>query len=93
MPKLSLWEILIIYIAAMSVLTFILYGIDKRRAIKGTWRISEKTLLGLGVIGGALGGLIGMKVFRHKTRHWYFWGINAAAVAMQAGIVGWLWIR
>ncbi len=84
---LSLWKILTVYFAAMSVLTFILYGIDKRRAIKGTWRISEKTLLGLGVIGGALGGLIGMKVFRHKTKHRYFWVINAAALGVQAGVV------
>ncbi len=75
--------ILIAVFAAMSVLDFVLYGVDKAKAKAGAWRIKERTLLGIGVLGGALGGLIGMKTFRHKTKHWYFWAINALALAVH----------
>ena len=46
--------------------------IDKRKAIKKKYRIPEKTLFGIAIIGGSLGSYIGMRIFRHKTRHWYF---------------------
>ena len=61
-----------IYLVCINIVTFTLYGIDKRRAIKQRWRIPERTLLLLPLIGGSVGGLLGMAVFRHKTRHWYF---------------------
>lgn len=61
-----------IYLAGINIVTFALYGIDKRRAQKQRWRISERTLLLLPLIGGSVGGLLGMAVFHHKTRHWYF---------------------
>lgn len=77
----------LIYEAAMSLITFFAYGADKRRAKKGSWRISEKTLLVLGIIGGAPGGLLGMKFFRHKTKHAYFWVINFMALAVHAAVV------
>ena len=63
-------NILIIY-ALFNILTFILFGIDKRKAIKDKWRISEKTLLICGLFGG-FGQFFGMKVFHHKTLKWYF---------------------
>ena len=63
------WKLLVGAILLMSVLTFALYGIDKRKAKRGSWRTKEKTLLLCGVFGGALGGLCGMKAFRHKTKH------------------------
>jgi len=44
-------------------------GIDKRKAKKGQWRISEKTIWILAFLGGACGGLVGMYIFRHKTKH------------------------
>ena len=47
-------------------------GIDKRKAVKHTFRIPELTLFIVALIGGSLGSLIGMYTFRHKTRHWYF---------------------
>jgi uncharacterized membrane protein YsdA (DUF1294 family) len=47
-------------------------GYDKHEAKKGNWRISEKTLFTLVVIGGSIGGIIGMFTFRHKTKKWYF---------------------
>ena len=45
---------------------------DKRRAIKGKYRISEKTLFTIAILGGSLGSILGMNQFRHKTKHWYF---------------------
>lgn len=61
-----------IYLAVVNVLLFVLMGVDKQKAKKHAWRIPEKNLLLLGFFGGGLGGLLGMKVFRHKTKHTYF---------------------
>lgn len=83
----------LIYMAVVSSAAFFAYGIDKHRAKKGAWRISEKTLLGLGVIGGALGGLLGMKMFHHKTKHRYFWAINILALVAHIAIVVALAVR
>ena len=62
----------LLYLTLLSFITLIIYGIDKARARRGLWRISERTLLTLSFVGGALGGLIAMQLFRHKTKHWYF---------------------
>lgn len=51
-------------------------GIDKRRAIRHEWRIPEATLFLIALLGGSMGSIAGMQLFRHKTRHWYFvWGM------------------
>lgn len=71
------------YLAIMSIIAFMAYGIDKKKAIDGQWRTKEKTLLGLSLAGGALGGLLGMKLFRHKTKHWYFWAANYAGIVLH----------
>lgn len=47
-------------------------GLDKRKAQKGAWRIPEKSLFLPVILGGGIGGILGMKFFRHKTKHWYF---------------------
>lgn len=60
-------EALYIWILLISLITFVTFGIDKKKAIHHKERISEKTLLVLSLIGGACGGLLGMKVFHHKT--------------------------
>ena len=65
-------RIMIVYLIIVNVLAFILYGVDKRRAKNREWRISEKTLLGIAVVGGSIGAIFGMYAFHHKTRHWYF---------------------
>jgi uncharacterized membrane protein YsdA (DUF1294 family) len=57
------------FLAAMSLVTFALFGIDKARARAGERRIREADLLGASLLGGALGALFGMRRFRHKTRH------------------------
>lgn len=65
-------KIYIIFIAVMSALLFILVGADKSKARAGARRIPEKTLFLCALLGGAAGGWLGMYVFRHKTKHWYF---------------------
>ncbi len=60
------------YLVLVNVIAFAVYGADKRRARKDRWRVPEKTLFLLALIGGSLGALLGMKVFHHKTKHWYF---------------------
>lgn len=69
-------EIYICLIVIMSLITFILYGVDKRKAQKNKWRIKEATLLLLSFLFGSIGGLIGMYGLRHKTKHWYFVFVN-----------------
>lgn len=61
-----------LYLVVMNVVAFIVYGIDKQKAKKGKWRISEKALIMLAVFGGSIGAWIGMQVFRHKTKHLLF---------------------
>ncbi len=57
------------YLIFINIVTFLVYGIDKWKAKQGSWRISEATLLILAVIGGTIGALLGMQVWRHKTMH------------------------
>ena len=66
-----MWQLFIIPAAfvAMSVIGFALMGADKRRAEKGAWRIPEKVLFGVSFLLGGVGSLVGMFVFRHKTKH------------------------
>ncbi len=62
-------KILLVYLAIINAAAFVLMHSDKKKAIKGNWRIPEKTLLGICALGGSLGGLIAMRLFRHKTKH------------------------
>ncbi len=64
--------IAILYFLIINLIGLTLMGIDKRRAIRGAWRISEASLFTAALLGGALGCILGMNCFRHKTRHWYF---------------------
>ena len=84
------WTVLLVWLAVINLLTFIVYGADKRRARKGKWRVPEKTLFLLPLLGGSIGALLGMRVFHHKTKHWYFvWGIPAILLA-QLALAVWL---
>ena len=60
------------YFAALNILALALMGIDKWKARKGAFRIPEATLFIIAIIGGSIGSILGMYLFRHKTRHWYF---------------------
>ena len=60
------------YLLAINIIAFVVYGIDKLKAKKGKWRISEATLLLLAIIGGSIGAWFGMNLWRHKTKHLKF---------------------
>lgn len=76
------------YLAWMNLIGFALMGIDKRRAVKKLWRIPESTLFIIALIGGSIGSIIGMKVFHHKTRHWYFvYGMPAILLLQLAAVI------
>jgi len=62
----------IVILAAWNVIVFTMYGIDKCKAKRSSWRISEKTLLLSTTLMGGIGALLGMSVFRHKTKHLKF---------------------
>ena len=59
----------IYYLLVISAATFIIYGIDKDKAKKVKWRISEATLLTMAAVGGSIGAWLGMKAWHHKTQH------------------------
>ena len=84
---------LAVWLIAINLVTFAVYGADKRRARRGAWRVPEKTLFLLPLLGGSVGALLGMRVFRHKTKHWYFvWGVPAILLA-QIALAAWLLYR
>jgi len=60
------------YFIVINILGFALMGIDKQKAQHGAFRISEATLFAIAFMGGSLGSILGMTLFRHKTKHWYF---------------------
>lgn len=69
---------LLIYLILINIASFDAMLIDKRRARRNRWRIPEKTLFALAILGGSVGAILGMWLVRHKTRHWYFvWGMPA----------------
>ena len=78
------------YLLAVNSLTFLLYGIDKYKAKKGRWRISEATLLTMAAIGGSIGAWAGMRTWHHKTMHKKFkYGIPVIII-MQIALVVYL---
>ena len=81
------------YLAAVNLVTFTVYGVDKAKARRGAWRVPEKTLFLLPLLGGSIGALLGMRVFRHKTKHWYFvWGIPLILLA-QIALAVWIYVK
>lgn len=80
-------EILLLYLAVINLVAFALMGIDKRKAIQNKWRISEKTLFLTVILGGGLGGTLGMHMFHHKTKHWYFRYGFPAILVIEATIL------
>ena len=79
-----------LFIVVMSLVAFIFYAADKKKAKKGKWRVPEATLLGLGFCGGAVGALLAMKTLRHKTKHWYFWVVNIIGLVLHVVIAAWI---
>ena len=78
------------YLLVINLAAFVAFGADKRRAKKHQWRVPEKTLFLLAILGGSIGAVCGMCAFHHKTQHWYFkYGLPAILFA-HIGLILWL---
>ena len=95
MPQLSAPAVsyLLVLMAVMSVFLFAMMGLDKGKARRGKWRVSEKTLFIFALLGGALGGTAGMFLFRHKTKHRTFRLGFPLLAAAQLALLAWLCLR
>ena len=82
--------IIIAALLLVNIVAFAAYGIDKRKAQKNKWRIPENTLLLLAFLGGALGALLGMRLFHHKTKHWKFKILVPLFLVLQLALSVWL---
>ncbi|MEI3062493.1 MAG: DUF1294 domain-containing protein [Oscillospiraceae bacterium] len=82
-----------VLLGVMSVISFTLMGIDKAKARRGSRRIPEKTLFLFTLLGGGIGGMLGMHVFHHKTRHWYFAVFFPLIAIVQIALCAWLVIK
>ncbi len=82
---------LIYYLLAVNVLTFIVYGVDKWKARRGHWRVPEATLMGLAALGGSVGAWLAMQLFRHKTQKKKFrYGVPILFVLQVAAVLFYL---
>ncbi len=81
-----------IYYFVMGLVTFCFYGWDKRMAVKGGWRVPEKTLHLLGLFGGWPGGVMGMRVFKHKRQKDKFVVVFGLTVAVNVGLLVWFYL-
>lgn len=86
---------ILLYLVLVNLIGFCEMGIDKRRARKHAWRISESQLFAVALLGGSIGSIVGMRVFRHKTKHWYFvWGmpvILILQIVIAAAVIHKIW--
>ena len=93
----ALWKILAVYLLVINLAAFLMMGLDKLRAKHDRWRISEKALFLSALLGGSLGSILGMQVFRHKTQHWYFrFGMPLILIlqlALAGVLVWWIYLR
>lgn len=81
------FDLILLYIVIVNLISLIMMGVDKRKAQKRAFRIPEATLFVLAIIGGSLGSIIGMHLFHHKTRHWYFLYGMPVILALQVILV------
>ena len=77
----------ILYLILINLIAFSLMGVDKSRARRHKWRIPEKTLFLSALLGGSIGAIAGMQVFRHKTKHWYF-VVGMPCILIAEGVLG-----
>lgn len=83
-------KILILYFVLINLVAWGLMGVDKHRAQKHEWRIPERTLFVVALLGGSLGAVLGMYLWRHKTKHWYF--VIGMPLILAVQIVAGIWI-
>ena len=84
-------KIILIYIVIINLIGFLSMWLDKKKAIKHQYRISEKTLFLVAILGGSIGSILGMRKFRHKTKHWYFRCGMPLILIIQCILIGFLY--
>ena len=90
MPNIFSFEFMSIYLVGINLISFLTMYVDKKKAQKGKWRISEWTLFMLVILGGGIGGIAGMKVFRHKTKKAKFYIGFPAIIILQIALIIWI---
>ena len=88
--KMTIHSSLILYLVIINVITFVIFGVDKYKAIRQEWRIRESTLLGLALIGGSIGGWLAMYIFHHKTKKVKFFMGIPVILAIQIVVFSYL---
>lgn len=83
-------DILLLYLLIINAASFLLMLADKHKARKNAWRIPEATLMGVTAIGGSLGAMLGMRLFRHKTKHPKFYIGIPVLLALHIALLVWL---
>lgn len=68
----NILNVITFYLFVINITGFAVMGLDKKKAIEHRWRVRESTLFLIALIGGSAGSILGMRVFHHKTKHWYF---------------------
>lgn len=93
---LPLVQYLLIYLASISLVTFLLFVFDKAAAVAGWRRVPEKVLFFFALLGGSIGAIVAMETVRHKTKKASFFGVLALILLLQIGVVGglyYLWLN
>ena len=86
-------SVILALLLVLNLVSFFLMRYDKQCAKKNKRRVPEKTLFLSAILFGALGGTLGMFLFRHKTKHWYFRVFFPLFLVLQAAVLGYLWSR
>lgn len=83
-------KLILLYLLIINAISLLLMLVDKRKAQKNLWRIPERTLFTAALFGGSIGCILGMYLFRHKTRHWYFVLGMPAILLLQLSLLWYL---
>jgi uncharacterized membrane protein YsdA (DUF1294 family) len=89
----NILKIAVIYLLIMNVVGVAVMGADKSKAVHHAWRIPEKVLFLVSLLGGSAGTWAGMYIFRHKTKHWYFVVGMPAILVIQIALVVWVFLK
>ncbi len=89
----NLWVLFIIYLVIINIVGFVIMYADKSKAKRKAYRIPEATLFTVALIGGSVGSILGMQLFRHKTKHWYFVVGMPAILILQVVLAVVLWMH
>ena len=91
--ELTLSTITLAYLGLINLIALLMFGVDKSKARKGSRRISEASLFMISLVGGAVGGLLGMMLFRHKTRKMGFKAIMFIMILINIYLYYWLYLN